>query len=41
MTIAVLVCGADGTQAVEEREVADDWFEQPEAETPAASSSKE
>lgn len=29
MTIAVLVCGADGTQAVEERKVADDWFTRP------------
>ena len=26
MTITVLVCGTDGTQTVEEREVPDDWF---------------
>lgn len=26
MKIKVLVCSADGTQTIEEREVPDDWF---------------
>jgi hypothetical protein len=38
MTIDVLVCSADGTQAVESREVADDWFG---AQEPAAAPSIE
>ena len=37
MIIEVLVCRVDGTQAVEQREVPDDWFTAPakagEAET--------
>jgi len=33
MTIAVLVCGADGTQAVEERTVSDDWLVEVEKKT--------
>lgn len=32
MTIEVLVCRADGTQEVETREVADNWFDAPEPE---------
>jgi len=33
MIIDVIVCRADGTQEIERREVADDWFDIPE-ETP-------
>lgn len=29
MIIEVLVCRLDGTQAVEQREVPDDWFSEP------------
>lgn len=32
MTITVLVCRADGTQTLEQREVPEDWFEDAEAE---------
>jgi len=30
MIIDVIVCRADGTQEIERREVADDWFDIPE-----------
>ena len=32
MTITVLVCRADGTQTLEQREVPENWFEDAEAE---------
>jgi hypothetical protein len=35
VTIEVLVCRADGTQALEPREVPDDWFDAPEPEPEA------
>lgn len=33
MTIEVLVCRPDGTQVMERREVADDWFAVPDKTT--------
>ena len=30
MIIDVIVCRSDGTQEIEHREVADDWFDAPE-----------
>lgn len=30
MIIDVIVCGTDGTQLLEQREVAEDWFAAPE-----------
>lgn len=30
MTIEVLVCRADGSQTLEQREVPDDWYDAPE-----------
>ena len=43
MTINVLVCRADGTQAVETREVPDDWLPALKAEetAPAKSAAKD
>ena len=34
MQIKVLICRADGTQVIEEREAPDDWMTAPEEKTP-------
>lgn len=40
MIIDVVICRADGTQEIEKREVADNWFEIPEG-TPQTEESEE